>query len=149
MQTLQQQRAHHALTQIRQLDQRLIQSDQQKFTNERGEFRSHVRNLPAMIHSNGLGQAIAFYYSKQDKKSYLALCNILADWLLGESNIYALPATLTTKDGEALLKTITENDMYAYLNAQAEALAYLEWVKKFAEALIENTGKTHESSPTL
>lgn len=135
MKTFQQQRAHHALTQIRQLNNRLTHNDEQQRDKERGEFRAHVRNLPAMIHTNGLGQSIAFYYSKRKKISYQALCDILADWLLGEGGIYSC----APRNAENLLVAITAGDMYHYLNAQAEALVYLEWAKKFAEALIEQT----------
>lgn len=143
MQTLQQTRARHALKRIEDIKNKLNATD-------RKEFRAHVRNLPAMIHTNGLGQALAFYYSKPDKLSYKTLCNLLGAWLLSEGQPYAGCQTAPQNLDEAgrLLKAITEGDMYVYLQAQAEALTYLEWAKKFAEALLDDAPPATSTTPT-
>jgi len=79
--------------------------------------------LPAMILMNGLGQAAAFYKSKGGK--YERLYKLLSDWLKQSGKPYA---------GKELLSGITTSDAKTYRAAQAEALAYLQWVKKFAKA---------------
>ena len=90
----------------------------------RKELKSHASALPAMIQTNGLGQAAAFYLSKGGR--HQALYQILSAWLTGEDRPYARH--------NDLLDGITSGDLATYLAAQAEALALLDWVKRFANA---------------
>lgn len=85
---------------------------------------SAANSLPAMILMNGLGQAAAFYKSKGGEQG--KLYTLLSDWLCAEGKPYAGQPDLLTG--------ITTQDMHKYRVAQAEALAYLQWVKKFAKA---------------
>lgn len=125
MQTIQQQRARHALEAI----------DNAKENNiSQKEFKSYASALPAMIQMNGLGQAAAFYCSKgaEDNvkgKAYKSLYNMLSSWLSSPGQPY---------EGLDLLKGIITKDMHHYRRAQAESLALLSWVKKFAKAFMEN-----------
>lgn len=84
---------------------------------------SYANGLPAMILMNGLGQTAAFYKSKGGKHD--ALYTLLSNWLKQPGKPYA---------GKDLLDGITGGDAVSYRAAQAEALAYLQWVKKFAKA---------------
>jgi CRISPR-associated protein Cmr5 len=132
MQTIQQQRASYALKQIQAAlaDDRL----------DHQEFKRHARGLPAMIHTNGLGQAAAFALSKAkgdvatDHDAWHRLYRLLGDWLHQVG-----PYT----QHHDLLEAITHGDMHSYRLAQAEALAMLDWLKKFATAYIpsERSGK--------
>ena len=79
--------------------------------------------MPAMILMNGLGQTAAFYKSKGGAQE--ALYQLLSNWLKLEGKPYA---------GKELLSGITQEDAKTYRAAQIEALAYLQWVKKFAKA---------------
>lgn len=79
--------------------------------------------MPAMILMNGLGQTAAFYKSKGGAQA--ALYKLLSDWLKQTGKPYA---------GKDLLQGITQGDAQTYRAAQVEALAYLQWVKKFAKA---------------
>lgn len=117
MQTLQQERAKYALEQVQAaLDGNV----------NRKEFKSYAASLPAMIQMNGLGQAAAFYFSQGD--TYRRLYYLLSGWLTQEGQPYAGKANL--------LAGITQQNMYAYRVAQAEALQLLDWVKKFAKAYV-------------
>ncbi|MEH6626600.1 MAG: type III-B CRISPR module-associated protein Cmr5 [Motiliproteus sp.] len=123
LQLMEQRRAGFALQQV----QAAIGDGQCKDV----EFRSYARSLPAMIQNNGLGQAVAFYLSKGSKNvAYKRLYDVLSDWLTSSGQPYA--------DSPDLLDGITQQDMYQYRHAQAEAQALLSWVKKFAEALCES-----------
>ncbi len=82
-----------------------------------------------MIHTNGLGQAIAFCKGKNEK-AYTEIVAMLAEWLCEEGRPFA------EFDSDNILTAITQSDMQTYMRAQAEAMAYLLWVKKFAKALI-------------
>lgn len=87
------------------------------------ELVSAAVAMPAMILMNGLGQTAAFYKSKGGAQA--ELYKLLSDWLKQPGKPYA------DKD---LLAGITQGGAKTYRAAQVEALAYLEWVKKFAKA---------------
>jgi len=84
---------------------------------------SAATGMPAMILMNGLGQTAAFYKSKGGRHE--KLYKLMSDWLKQPGKPYA---------GKDLLSGITSGDAKEYRAAQAEALAYLQWVKKFAKA---------------
>jgi CRISPR-associated protein Cmr5 len=117
MQTIQQQRAKFALTQVQYAASHLTPKQQT-------EYKSYASALPAMIHINGLGQAVAFYKSKGD--THEMLYKLLSDWLTKPNQPYA--------GANDLIQAITVQDMHQYRLAQAEAQALMDWVKKFAKA---------------
>jgi CRISPR-associated protein Cmr5 len=117
LQTIQQQRANYALEQVNEAIKRGV--------NQK-EYKSYASGLPAMIHMNGLGQAVAFYRSKKD--THQELYDLLSGWLTKQGQPY--------QDYNDLLLGITHSDRYTYQNAQAEAQALMDWVKKFANAFM-------------
>jgi CRISPR-associated protein Cmr5 len=128
MQTMQQQRAAFALEGVEKAKECLDEK-------QRKEYKSHVSALPFMIHANGLGQAMAFYKSKctdskgNEKRDYALLYQLLSEWLSKEEQPFA---------GMDLLEGITNEDMHAYITAQAEAMVFMSWVKKFATAFMQD-----------
>jgi CRISPR-associated protein Cmr5 len=120
--TIQQQRAKFALERIQRLP-KLLKPDEQK------EFISYASGLPAMIHMNGLGQAMAFCKLKgKDRESYAQLYQLVSDWLCKSGQPY---------QGQShVLDGITQCDMACYQLAQAEALVLMSWAKKFAKAFL-------------
>lgn len=113
MQTIQQQRAKYALEEV-------------QVAAKSSEFLSYASAMPAMIVMNGLGQTAAFYKSKGG--AHHQLYCLLSNWLCEPGQPYA---------GKDLLEGITQCNMQSYLLAQAEALALLDWVKKFAKAYMK------------
>ena len=118
MQTLQQQRAKHALGKVKDL----------VALNDGDKLKVRASELPFMIHANGLGQAVAFFKSKKDKDGYGELFRLLQSWLTQPGRPFA--------GKEDLMGAITESDMNTYRLAQAEAIQYMDWVKKFASAYL-------------
>lgn len=125
MQTLQQQRAAHALKEVKSLA-----PDDSNYQPKASasELKARASELPFMIHTNGLGQAAAFFKSKKDKDGYDHLYRILSSWLTSEGRPFA-------GQGD-LMQAITSADMHLYRVAQAEAMHYMDWVKKFAKAYL-------------
>ena len=122
-QTIQQQRAKFALERIRALPQVLNTKKVQT------EFISYASGLPAMIHMNGLGQAMAFYKVKgKDRESYQQLYSLASDWLCKPGQPY--------EGKNDVLEGITQSSMADYQLAQAEALILMSWVKKFAKSFL-------------
>lgn len=120
VQTIQQQRAKFALE--------AVEADRIRLSpKEQSEYRSYASELPAMIHMNGLGQAAAFYKSKGGTRD--KLYQLLSRWLTDNGQPY--------QQWDDLLKGITQADQQAYRLAQTEAMALMDWVKKFAKAFME------------
>ena len=126
-QTIQQQRAKFAMDEVNNL--KVLKADEQK------EFISYASSLPAMIHTNGLGQAMAFCKVKgKDRVSYKKLYELISNWLCAEKQIYE---NCNDSQGKKdVLTGITNNSMQDYQLAQTETLILMSWVKKFAKAFL-------------
>jgi CRISPR-associated protein Cmr5 len=102
------------------------------------EVRRHVTGLPALIRMNGLGQALAFYRMQGAGSTHELIYRIVGDWLCSPAS---KGRVFEAGDGDALA-AITRSDIHAYMAAQNEALALLEWLKKFALALLKKEEKS-------
>ena len=125
MKTIQQERAADALARVTELSER---SDEFKT-----RYRAYVDRLGPAIVINGLGQALATELSAagskpetEDQKAHYELYRSLQHWLCGSAGLY--PPKLDVLDA------IVSHHEEDYLHAQAEALAWLEWHKKFCRA---------------
>ena len=125
--TLEQRRAANALARITELTDHRSEEFKKR-------YRAYVDRLGPAIVMNGLGQALATEcaaagpdpYPKDEQRAHHELYVSLKRWLCRDGGVYS-------RD-EDLLKAITEHDEVCYLHAQAEALAWLEWHKKFCRA---------------
>lgn len=127
-QTLEQRRAAHALGRIRQHER----------TGKYGNYVSYVSSLAPTILMNGLGQACATLLSQKDTRGHMELFEDLQDWLCG--NDEAAPFRSVSGGNTRLMNAITNAEQTTYFRAQAEALAYLVWLKKLAKAFLEQGG---------
>lgn len=115
IQTLEQQRASKAWDFVNEVDK--------KDEKTKKKYRSLALKTPVLIMTNGLGQTLAFFKSK--KEEHELLYGHLTKWLIDESKIY--------QSGELIEKVIKEGSS-KYRQATIEALAFLNWIKRFAEA---------------
>lgn len=122
MQTLQQERARHALGKVQSW----------VALNDGAKLKARTSELPFMVHANGLGQAAAFFKSKKNKDGYDVVLLALQGWLATPNRPFA--------GKPDLMQAIVDADLSTYRLAQAEAMAYMDWVKKFASAYLA-TGK--------
>ena len=129
-QTLAQKRAADALQKVTELQR----------TKDYGNYKSYVSGLPANILMSGLGQAVATVLASaklgknsrsKDNIAYETLYNHLSSWLCKNEDDAPYP------DASDLMVAITSGTEDDYIHAQAEAMAYLEWLKKFAVAFLE------------
>lgn len=127
-------RAAHALAAVRALQQQ-----------DNGHYVSYVRGLPATILQAGLGQALGTLGANAsldksreklgvDERAKRNLYEQVSAWLVGDHD--NAPYRGHTNVWTALTQG-TESD---YIHAQAEALAYLTWLKKFAVAFLKDPG---------
>lgn len=104
-------------------------------SNPRSKYRAATQKTPIMIRTIGLGPAIAVLLQQGADGKRLA--DAIAEWLLGECPHFAEFRVEGKHDGRALLRRIaTENKPATYRLAQAEAMAYAQWLKRFADAFI-------------
>ncbi len=130
MRTLGQRRAAQALAAVRKLEANETMGEGY------GNFVSYVDRLPASIVMNGLGQAMATELAASEPPHRI-LFDFVEEWLK-ESGVY--PRDM------GLMDAIVHGSQEEYVRAQEEALAYLEWVKKFGHAYLKG-GK--DASTTL
>ncbi|MCS7202292.1 MAG: type III-B CRISPR module-associated protein Cmr5 [Dictyoglomus sp.] len=98
------------------------------------EYRSYIRKIPQMILSNGLGQTLAFIYSKkEDGNAYDLIYKQFINYLKSDS-----PARIKIPTNEnELIEWVISLDSYNYRYVTEELLAFLNWLKRFAEGMIE------------
>ena len=112
--TLQQQRAYAAWQQVHSVP---------------GEYRPDyirvVRGAPATILRDGFAPTLAFFNAKGGRE-HKAMIRHLTGWMQSRLDL------LQDKD---LIEYLVECNSAQYRQATTEALAYLMWLKRFAEAL--------------
>lgn len=104
--------------------------------SKKKEYKSYVKKMPMMIKVNGLGAAVAFAFSKgakdgQPNKStpWGLIYHQLEEWL-GEKGMI--------RNGQgSFAHLLTEMDSAQYRAVTNEALALLNWMRRFAEGMIE------------
>ena len=124
--TLEQLRAANALAKVRSVES----------TTSAAAFASYVASLAPSILNNGLGQSCASLLARAKDRvddPYHLLYQALQDWLCRDANDAPYPP------GD-LMAALTGGDRYTYLRAQAEALAWLEWLKRFSAAYLKPEG---------
>jgi CRISPR-associated protein Cmr5 len=125
--TLDQQRAAHALTQVRELTGEEL----------RTSYRAYAERLGPAIVMTGLGQALATELAaagseppdrqKPEQRAHAQLYRNVSAWLCrADGGVYP--------GDRDLLWALMEGDQTNYLRAQVEALAWLAWHKKFCQA---------------
>jgi CRISPR-associated protein Cmr5 len=134
MPNLAQRRAAHALDRVEEL-KKLKEKEKVSY----GNYKSYAKALPANILMSGLGQAMATVRSRVGKRDgYGQLYDHLESWLCGNDADAPYQNFQASGNRSTLLHAITQHDQDTYIRAQAEALAYLEWLRKFAEAFLED-----------
>lgn len=119
MQTLEQKRAHHALQAVLSIKE-----------TDYGNYASYVKRLPVTILMNGLGQAAAMEKARQSEKGHEILYSHLQSWLChAEDGVF--------RGRNDLLEAMTQCQEADYVRAQGEALAWLNWLKKFSSAYLQ------------
>lgn len=127
--TLEQKRAAFAWKKIHD-----VRQDMPKKVQE--EYNSLVKKAPADIQTNGLGQTVAFWRAKgyekgnpkdDGKNAQAQLLGHLTEWLKSSDALGLQTENLV----EWVSKTAQVDD---YRRATTESIAFLVWLKRFAEA---------------
>ena len=118
----------------------------EKFDKISGNYKSYVKKMPMLIKTNGLGAALAFIYSKQEKLNqqkaayaYKLLFDDIAEWLK-----YDEKAIINFEDNSELVAKIIALNSPSYRMVTVEVLAFLNWLRRFADGLIEKEAEDGE-----
>ena len=88
------------------------------------DYKSYVKKIPMMILNNGLGATFAFIYSKKKEgNAYELIYNQIQEWL---------------KANKDLVEWIINQDSQEYRATTNEVLALFNWLKRFADGMIED-----------
>ncbi|BBB92065.1 MAG TPA: type III-B CRISPR module-associated protein Cmr5 [Methylomusa anaerophila] len=104
--------------------------------NDAKKYKSYVKKIPMYIKTNGLGPTLAFIRSKTDPdpaKSdtvYAMIYNQTTQWLKQD------PKRVIIVNND-LVKTIISLRSPEYRAATVEVLSLFNWLRRFAEGLIE------------
>jgi CRISPR-associated protein Cmr5 len=132
------------LARIKELIKQSENKTNQAEWNEK--YVSYVKGLPAAILMNGLGQAAATLLAASAgnyEKPHFVLYMHLQQWLCREGDSSPYPGE------NDLMRAITQGGREQYLRAQAEALAWLTWLKKFATAYLSKQDGGEQSDITI
>lgn len=102
-------------------------ADPKRQTDAQKEYRSFAKNFPALIHTCGLAQAVAFALAKQQTDYIDDLAVLLRE--IGHSNITSI---------KMLHRQAREQPLNAYLRLSRDALNAATWLKRYVEAAGED-----------
>ncbi len=129
---------------IRTLEQNRAEqawNDVQKVVNDNRDpkaYKSLVKSAPAFILTNGLLQTLAFYQSKRNSNAHKYLLDHLSGWVLKQLQLGPEANALSTTSGDNKLAQLLRSGNSSRLRlATQESLAYLQWLRRFADAQIE------------
>lgn len=89
-----------------------------------------LSGFPALVINNGLMAALAF--SKSRKEGYVSICDAIAQHL-ADAEIDLIPEGANSLD--RLLKVLSDGDSTLLRLCTAEALEYLNFLRRFAKAV--------------
>jgi CRISPR-associated protein Cmr5 len=118
-----------------------VEAKDKEDKNFKSEYRSHVKKIPTMILSNGLGQTLAFIKSKsKEGNAYELIYKQITDYMKSEH-----PSRINMPNGEDdLTKWVINVDSSTYRYITQEILAFLNWLRRFAEGLIKEKEDANE-----
>lgn len=114
-----------------------VKNAKKELKEKEKDYRSYVRKIPQMILSNGLGQTLAFIYSKKkDGNAYDLIYKQLTDYLKSDS----VARINMPKNEKELIEWVISLSSTKYRYVTEEILAFLSWLRRFAEGMIEAEG---------
>ncbi|GAB4580214.1 MAG: hypothetical protein Fur0022_29530 [Anaerolineales bacterium] len=130
-QSLEQERAEAAWNSIEKVKRHNENlSDKKKYAKEYG---SSARSAPADIQANGLGQTLAFWrakgYDRGQPDDTVAQYHILE-----HTSVWVRKQLGLSEQQDVVMWIATQATTDQYRRATTEAIAFLIWLKRFAEA---------------
>ena len=135
--TLDQKRSDFALKKVMEIN---FKKDSNN--DEKDEIQTFTAGIPSMIKQMGIGLTLAFLLSKagsgnNSDNKYKLVFNIIKEWLNyknGDIDNSYLPGLDANPEDREFIKKLNDVDQFQYITIQNEAIAIMEWVKKYTAA---------------
>ncbi len=102
------------------------------------EYKAYTKKFPTLVKTNGLGAALAFIYAKSSPKpdsaghAYQLIYQQIHAWLKTDQK-----DLLKLQEKDELVAKVIESDSSIYRAVTIEVRAFMNWVRRFAEGMIE------------
>jgi len=106
------------------------------------KYSAKAVNLPSMILTNGLPQALVFLFSNEnaEDRSYSLLLSHVREWFDDSSADKLRLYTCSAPTNEAFVAHVIRADAPTLRLITGEVLSLANWLKRFAEGMIEKGG---------
>lgn len=94
------------------------------------KYKGHIKKIPSYIKTNGLGATMAFIYGKD--ATYKIIYKHIEDWMKKDNK-----KLIDLMDNKNMLNEIISMGSQQYRAITIEVLAFVNWLKRFADGLIE------------
>ncbi|RLF08628.1 MAG: type III-B CRISPR module-associated protein Cmr5 [Thermoprotei archaeon] len=94
------------------------------------KYKGHIKKIPVYITTNGLGATLAFIFGKDD--TYKTIYSHIESWLREDQK-----KLIELSGQKKLVEEITNIDSPQYRAITIEVLAFVNWLRRFADGLIE------------
>ena len=101
------------------------------------KYKGHIKKIPAYITANGLGATLAFIFGKDD--TYKTIYSHIESWLREDQK-----KLIELSGQKKLVAEITNIDSTQYRAITIEVLAFVNWLRRFADGLIEGEDEGNE-----
>jgi len=131
MKTLEQERSNYAFECISEIKK-------EKDKNFEKNASSLIAKLGTLILTNGLGNTLAFLFSKA-KDHHLETIAIISNWL------YKLEGqNKEVKIDQIMRDFVLDVDVEKYMYYTDETLRLINWLRRFSDAMLESGGENNE-----
>ena len=101
------------------------------------DYKQYAKKVPMLIKTNGLGATLAFMAAKGG--AYKTILDNIQEWLKEDVKFKSILSEIKGAEGkDDLMAKIVNCDSFQYRTLTIEVLAYLGWLRRFADALNEN-----------
>lgn len=104
------------------------------------EYKSHIKKIPMLIKTNGLGATFAFVKSKGNEV-YNRIYNNTEKWILEEDMKKLIPKNYITDENgrkKKFIDILISLPSSIYRAVTIEVLAFFNWLKRFVDGLIKD-----------
>ncbi|MCL6663373.1 type III-B CRISPR module-associated protein Cmr5 [Paenibacillus amylolyticus] len=115
-------RASYAFQEVQKAVNQLSSSEKIKL------YSSYLKRLPSMIQVNGLGQSMAFYFSKGKENQYDLIYQSISNWIMNKPE-------LQMERNKDFLGELVSLNSEQYRRVTTEVHALLNWMRKFATGM--------------
>lgn len=102
------------------------------------DYKSHVKKIPMLIKTNGIGNTIAFIKAKDN--TYTKIYEQIQEWIFNKCHNKLVSKDIQRKNNNDLAKVLVNITSSRYRSITVEVLALFNWLRRFADGLIEGGG---------